>query len=242
MTSVLDKVLWLVPARSGSKSIPNKNIKMLGPLPLLAYRILTATRLSAKENIWISTDSSGYAELAEKYGAFVPFLRPSDLASDSASSMDVVLHAMDFAENNGFNDYEYIGLLEPTSPFIYSSTLNDAVHNLVNDINAEAIVAVKESLPNIFFIQDDDIYLAELAQRFKDAKSLRRQAYKKQITPSGGFYISRWEAFKKNKSFYTEKTIAFEVPVESTVEIDEPIDWVWAEFLLEHGVFTEELI
>jgi CMP-N,N'-diacetyllegionaminic acid synthase len=225
-----ERILWLIAARSGSKGIPNKNIKFLDDMPLLAYKIKTALSISSSDNIWISTDSEEYAELAQKYGASVPFIRPDELASDNASSMDVVLHAMKFAESHN-KKYDFIGLLEPTSPFVYFEDIRSAVKKLVENDMAEAIVAVKESRPNTIFIQEESEFLDDICKKMNKASSLGRHNFKKEITPSGGFYISKWNAFLENKTFYTEKTMPYLLPDESTLEIDEAIDFDWAEFL-----------
>jgi len=204
MADIFKKTLWVITARSGSISVPDKNIKPLGGKPLLAYRILSAIEISGSENVWLSTDSDKYAEIGAAYGAKVPFLRPDYLSTDSASSMDVIQHAMSFAEENGYA-FDYVGMLEPTSPFIYTQTLKDALQALSNDAEADATVAVRDVHPSTFFVQDETSYLDELAARFSAASGLRRQDHKNQITPSGGFYISKWQAFKKIKPFTRQK-------------------------------------
>jgi CMP-N,N'-diacetyllegionaminic acid synthase len=225
------KILWLIPARSGSKSIPNKNITLLDGIPLLAHRINTAIKSNYPEEIWISTDSEEYALVAKKYGAAAYFLRPKELALDDSSSVDVVLHAMKYANENLFS-FDLIGLLEPTSPFITKNHLNEAIEKLVKNSNADSIIAVKESRPNTIFIQEDTLYLKELARKINGLNKIGRQKFKKQITPSGGFYISRWNSFLKNKSFYTHKTISMLVDEISGLEIDEPIDFEFANFII----------
>lgn len=227
---MIENILWLITARSGSKGIPNKNIKNLVNMPLLAYKIKTALSLSPSANVWISTDSNEYANLAKEYGATVPFLRPAELASDNASSIDVVLHAMKFAENLG-KKFDFIGLLEPTSPFVYYDDIQKALIKLNEHDTAEAIVAVKESRPNTLFIQEESEFLDQISIKMKKANSLGRHNFNKEITPSGGFYISKWIAFLYNKTFYTEKTLPYLLPDESSLEIDELIDFDWAEFM-----------
>jgi CMP-N,N'-diacetyllegionaminic acid synthase len=233
------RILWLIPARSGSKSIPDKNIKLLQGLPLLAYRIKSVMSFTNPEDIWISTDSEKYAQIASSYGATIPFIRPEELSTDNASSMEVVLHAMKHAESTG-KIYDGIGLLEPTSPFITSFQLKDAVVKLFCDKDAKHIVATREIRPNTFFVQPDAKYLYELAQRLQTKDKLGRQEFFKEITPSAGFYISKWNAFKKDKTFYSDKTLSYLVPIENELEIDEPIDWLWAEFLIEKEIITTE--
>lgn len=226
-----NKILWLVTARSGSKSIPDKNIKMLGNYPLISYRIQSALATKIDGDVWVSTDSEKYADIAKGYGAEIPFIRPGYLSTDDASSVDVVLHAMQYA--SGLNKkYNFIGLLEPTSPFIKVSDLDKAVELLNKNENASAIVATKESRPNKIFIQKENDYLCELSDNLKLYKKLGRQVFGKEITPSGGFYISKWKDFLENKSFYSSKTLSYLVDDISGLEIDEPIDWQFAEFII----------
>lgn len=231
----MEDILWLIPARSGSKSIKDKNIKLLNSKPLIDYRIQTALSLSKKNHVWVSTDSQLYADIAIKSGATIPFFRPAFLSTDNASSMDVVLHAMDYAETNRLK-FDLICLLEPTSPFVYLEDIVKAYNILKQDLSADSIVAVKETRPNTFFIQDDNKYLDELAERLEKRIKLGRQEFKRQVTPSGGFYMSRWASFIRNKSFYTKKTLGYLVPEECSLEIDELLDWKWAEFLISEEI------
>lgn len=229
-------ILWLITARSGSKSVPDKNIKILGDFPLISYCIKSAKNAKTSGDVWVSTDSEKYAEIALEYGAEIPFLRPEYLATDDASSIDVVLHAMKHAMKLN-KKYKYIGLLEPTSPFIQSDDLDKAI-NILNDTNeATAIVATKESRPNRIFIQKEDSFLKELANNLKTLKKLGRQSFGKEITPSGGFYISTWDVFLESKSFYTETTLSYLLDDISGLEIDEPLDWEFAEFIVGKKMF-----
>lgn len=225
-------ILWIVTARSGSKGVPNKNIHTLGGIPLLALRILAAKSLGA---VLLSTDSESYAEIGRRYGAEVPFLRPAHLSTDSASSIDVVLHALEYVGKTG-RCPEYIGLLEPTSPFISYQQLGAAVAHLSSTPTADHIVAVRETKPHPSFMQDKGDFLVSLAHKLKERAHSARQEFPTQITPSGGLYISRMAAFMQTKSFYTEKTLAFMVDNLSGLEIDSPIDLLWAEFLVERRI------
>ena len=226
-----EKILWLITARSGSKSIKNKNIKLLNGIPLIVHRIKSALSISKKENVWVSTDSEEYASIAREAGATIPFIRPKNLSTDTASSIDVVLHAMAFAKKSN-KKFDYIGLLEPTSPFITSKQLVEAVSLLKENREALAVVSVKESRPHKIFIQKESIFLEELFLNLEKLERVGRQEFEKEITPSGGFYISKWNAFIEKKTFYTPKTLSFEVDEISGLEIDEPIDWEFAEFMI----------
>ena len=225
------KILWLIAARSGSKSITHKNIKLLGGHQLLSYRIKSVKKTRSKYDLWITTDSEEYASIAQKYGAEVPFIRPKELSNDVSSSIDVVIHAMKHAEKLN-KKFDYVGLLEPTSPFITPNQLDGALSLLEENKEALAVVAVKESRPNKIFIQKENMFLEELSLNLEKLKTYGRQEFEKEITPSGGFYISKWSALLEQKTFYTPKTLSFEVDEVSALEIDEPLDWEFAEFIV----------
>lgn len=232
------KVLWLIPARSGSKGIPNKNVKILGDKPLLAHRILNIPTLEKGSDIWLSTDSIEYAKIAQEYGCKAPYLRPDILSQDDSSSIDVVLHAMDFAESKGLR-FDYIGLLEPTSPFVSSLDLDQALLDIEGDKNADSIVAVRENRPNTCFVQEEAKYLSSIANNIREINQLGRQNFRRQVTPSGGFYISKWNKFKELRSFYTPNTLAYLLDDESGLEIDEPLDWLIAETIITNKMKNE---
>ena len=137
---MIDDVLWLITARSGSKSIKNKNIKLLGEYPLFYYIYNSVKKISPNDNIWGSTDSKEYMKIFNDFGLTTPFIRPKELAEDHSSSTDVVLHAMNYAEKIGFKK-KYIGLLEPTSPFVSSSDLSNALKTLKSDKLSNSVVA-----------------------------------------------------------------------------------------------------
>jgi len=235
------KILWLIAARSGSKGLPGKNIRELAGWPLLAYRIKSAAASRYNEHIWCSTDSQEYAAIANKYGAQIPFIRPAELATDIATSADVVCHALEYARSISLT-FDYIGLLEPTSPFVYPEYLDQAVALLDASTEAEAIVAVRESTPHPLFIQDDNPFLDKISENIANIQKLGRQNFKKQITPSGGFYIARTSSFEKLRSFYTAKTMGFLLPFQCELEIDSERDWLWAEFLCEKNVVKQDKI
>ncbi len=237
----IKKILWLIVARSGSKSIPDKNIKLLGGYPLISYRIKSALKTTFTKDVWVSTDSEIYAKISQEFGATIPFIRPDYLASDEASSTDVVLHSMNFALKNNL-EYDYIGLLEPTSPFINSEILDEAITHLDSNKASSAIVATRECRPNSIFVQKNNIYLDDLANNLKSIAKNGRQCFSKEITPSGGFYICKWNDFRENRTFYSENTLSFLVDDISGLEIDEPLDWDFAEFIVEKQIFDVKQI
>ena len=223
--------ICIIPARRGSKRIKNKNIRKINNIPMLGTTIQIAKKSKIFKRIIVSTDTEQIAKIAMEYGAEVPFIRPEELSTDIASSVDVVLHAMEYARKSN-KEFDYIGLLEPTSPFITSNQLDGAISLLEENKEALAVVAVKETRPHKIFIQKESMFLEELSLNLEQLKNIGRQEFEKEITPSGGFYISKWNTFLEKKSFYTSKTLSFEVDEISGIEIDEPLDWEFAEFII----------
>lgn len=226
------RVLWLIPARAGSKALPHKNILPLGGIPLLAWRIRTALTLDG--SVWLSTDSADYAAVGKHYGAQAPFLRPAHLATDEASSVEVCLHAMRFATEQG-HSFDAIGLLQPTSPFISSTSLQRGVQALVEQSQAHAAIAVREVPFASTLMQPLAPTLAMLAARLNGQQDLRRQALATEITPSGGFYIARWERFLRHPSFYLESSVPVLVKDLESIDIDTKLDMDFAEFCVQSG-------
>ena len=237
----MDNVLFLITARSGSKGVKDKNIKEIFDIPLLAIRGLSALKLTSNENIWLSTDSKKYAEIGEKYNLSVPFLRPKELANDKCSSNDVVLHAMRFAKKLG-KKFDFIALLEPTSPFVYYEDLKMAIEQLEKDTYAAAIIATKIVETSTVFVQKNTSYLSQLATNIDNLTSHRRQDVELEITPSGGFYISRWNDFLEKPTFYKQNTLSYILPDESCLEIDSEIQLEWAYFLAEKKIAQKDKI
>ena len=234
-------VLFLILARSGSKGVPGKNVYPLDGLPLIAYRILTARQSKLSHDLIVSTDSPEYAKIANEFGARTPFLRPAELATDQAKSSDACMHAIDWLEKNENLKWKYLCLLEPTGPFTKIEWIEEAIEKIAIE-NASTIVACRHASPHPVFIQDEDPYLTKFFHSISSLNNLNRQNLKKQITPSGNFYISTLENFKKTKNFYNEDTMSFLVPEPFSLEIDSLMDLEWAKFLMDKKIITKEII
>ncbi|HRZ75270.1 MAG TPA: acylneuraminate cytidylyltransferase family protein, partial [Flavobacterium sp.] len=165
------KPLVVIPARGGSKGIPGKNIKLLGGIPLIQYTLEAAKALFPKEIICVSTDDLEIKKCVEKLGFKVPFLRPSELATDSSGTYEVLLHAIEFYENNGYYPDTLI-LLQPTSPFRNSKHIEQAINLYTSEI--DMVVSVKETKANPYynlFEEDSGGFL----KKSKEATFNRRQ-------------------------------------------------------------------
>ena len=224
------RVLGLIPARSGSKGLIHKNITMVAGKPLIQWTIDSAQKSNIITDVVVSTDCQEYAELSINLGAKVPFLRPTVLASDTASSIDVVLHALDSLE--GLNQfYDYIYLLEPTSPLRTVEDI-DLSFDVLLKSNAESLISIAEckSAHPEFLYSNQETYLKAYGTR--KISHTRRQDLPKLYYPDGSLYCSSVKLIRANKSFYPPKTIGYIVKPYQSVEIDEPHDIITTEALL----------
>lgn len=226
------RVLWLIPARAGSKGLPHKNIKLLGEMPLLAWRIVSGLALDGE--VWVSTDSEDYAAIARSYGATVPFLRPAPLATDGASSVNVCLHAMQHARALG-RTFDALGLLQPTSPFVSQASLLRGIAALEAQPAMHSAIAVKLAQPSSAAMQAMAPTLAVLADKLAAHADTRRQALPQEITPCGGFYLARWEAFLQNPNFFTSFSLPVLLEGLEILDIDTELDLAFANFCLQSG-------
>ena len=228
------KILFVIPARGGSKGLPGKNIRPIAGKPLIAWSVEAAKKaaqLIGHCDVIVSTDSSEIAEVAKHYGADAPFLRPEHLAIDTAASIDVMLHALDFMEQQG-KSYKYVAMIEPTSPQRSAEDLVAAYEKLENNEAAESIVGVShtESCHPLFLTKLEQDFLVPYEN--KEYKVYRRQDIDEVYFFEGSMYISKVESLKKRKSFYHEKTLGFDMPKWKSFEIDDITDFIVIEQLL----------
>ncbi len=148
-------------------------------------------------------------------------MRPGYLATDTADSMDVVFHAMQWVKKHDSQKYDYVCLLEPSSPFASYKDLDHAFE-LLKASNADTLLGVKEVEVNKLFIHslDSDNKLSHFYHAVKGRKDVRRQSLKKEYTLNGCMYIAKWDYFEKNKLFHSENSIPYIMPEEASIEID----------------------
>lgn len=227
------KVLGLIPARGGSKGLPKKNILALGGKPLIAWTIGQALASKYLDAVVVSTDSKEIARIATKYGALTPFIRPEKLATDSASSMEVVYHALDFLAGQG-QKYDYVALLEPTSPLRKSNDLDNAIKTLIDAKNkADSLISLGQ------IALEHPIYAKKITKNkyirpyFEtEAKYSRRQDLPIAYFPYGVIYLSKVSSLRNTNTFYQKRTIAYFIERWQNFEIDDEIDLMLVEKIL----------
>lgn len=228
------RVLALVPARSGSKGLPHKNIRPLHGKPLLAWPIAAARASAHVDRVVVSTDSPHYADLARQAGADVPFLRPAALASDSAPSIDFMLHAVDTLEAAG-DIYEYVLLLEPTSPLTEAGDVDAALQALDRrrDI-ADAMVGVTPMVSThpAFAVRLDDAGLMHPFAAPSFGQLPRRQDTEPLYSLDGSLYISSVAALRRERGFCHARTLPYVTPRWKSFEVDDLVDFICIEAIL----------
>lgn len=221
------KTLVVIPARGGSKGIPKKNIKKLNEKPLINYTIEAARDLFDDSCIYVSTDSEKIRKIVEATGLMVPFLRPSKLATDTANSQDVILHALEyFEQQNGSPDI--VILLQPTSPFRKAKHIKEAM-TLYNP-NLDMVVSVKETESNPYYVlfeEDKNGFL----RKSKEGNFTRRQDCPKVWEFNGAIYIINTKSLKEKKMNEFSNVIKYEMDDKSSHDIDTMLDWDIAEII-----------
>lgn len=225
--------LAIIPARSGSKGLPNKNIKMLCNKPLMAWSIEAGLGSKYIDEVVVSTDSEEYAKIAKQYGASVPFLRPESLSLDTSTTFESIKHTIDFYKNERKQEFDYIVLLEPTSPLREVSDIDRAIELLFKHPNAQSIVGVckTESQNPAFLIKLNTSKLIE-SYTHRGFSPLRRQEIEEIFFFEGTIYISQTQALLEHQNFYHNQTLGYEVPKWKSLEVDDEDDFAMIEAMM----------
>lgn len=223
----MKKILAIIPARSGSKGLPDKNILPLCGKPLLIYSIEAAKTSGRISKIVVSTDSEQYAKLAMEGGAEVPFLRPDNLALDSSSIADVIHHSLEYFKNKG-ETFDQILLLQPTSPVRRAKHIQEAIDKYDREavLGDETMVSVvKAPLKSKWLMDKKNNYINFCFDI--NLSNPQRQQLSELFLPNGALYLASTKYF--DKSFYTDKTLYYEMDEVDSVDIDTIEDFKVAE-------------
>ena len=225
------KYLAIIPARSGSKGLKDKNIKLLNGKPLIAYTIEAALTTKIFEEVMVSTDSSYYAELSRQYGASVPFLRKEELAKDNTSSWDVVKQVLEDYKKMGIV-FDKCVLLQPTSPLRTKDDITNAI-TLYQEKNAETVVSVCETehpAQWCFTLEDGNSMINFSKSPYRN---MRRQEIPKTYHEKGSIYIvDAKKIMEKDYDIYQNKCFAYIMSRKASMDIDNQEDFDRAEYYL----------
>lgn len=223
-------IMAIIPARGGSRGIPKKNIKILGEKPLIAYTIEAAKKSKYIDKVIVSTDSDEIAYISKKYGAEIPFIRPAELSKDETPGIDPILHAVDYMITHEKYIPDYVVCLQCTSPFRNHTHIDVALESVINS-SEDSLVSVCESdtLSWMKKIVDNRLVNYESNEKIY----ARRQDAPKAYKLNGAIYAIKKDVLLENKSLVlNNRTIPFIMDNISSLDIDEPIDFEFAEFLI----------
>ena len=227
--------LAIVPARGGSKGLPGKNIKQLCGKPLVAWSIEAGLNSKYIDEVMVSTDDKKIAEISKKYGANVPFLRPSELASDTATTFDAVKHTIDYYKNELKKEFDYIVLLEPTSPLRENNDIDIMIEKIVdNQEEFDSISSIGEvhEHPSIMKQIVNKNYIVPFCKELKI--TTRRQDNEKAYFPYGVAYIAKIKNLLEEETFYTKRNTFYEIKRYQCYEIDDLYDFLAIENIMKY--------
>lgn len=227
-------VIAIVPARAGSKGLPNKNRRNLCGKPLLQWSLESAMGTASIDRVVLSTDSEGMAGIGRACGLDVPFLRPPELANDTATSISVVEHALNYFQNERGETYDYTMLLEPTSPLRESDDLAKMLTILDarwEDFDAIVSVGRAPCHPSIMKRSEGD-----KLTRYDESLEMttRRQDDDRLYFPYGVAYIAKTAALLAERTFYVKRSTWYEIQRYQEYEIDDLYDFVCVEAVMKH--------
>jgi CMP-N,N'-diacetyllegionaminic acid synthase len=223
------KTLFLIPARLGSKGLPGKNTKLLGDKALISYSIEFAlNNKTENDTICISTNDENIFPIAKTFGLEVPFIRPAELCTDTASSYDVILHAIHFYEQQNYF-FDRVLLLQPTSPFRTDADFSNLMS--INFDGLDMVVSVKECKENPYFNLFEETKDAFLTPS-KVGNFSRRQDCPLVYAFNGSMYLINVQSIKKEPIYNFKNIKKIVMPESRSVDIDTPLDWQIATFYL----------
>jgi len=222
------RTLVIIPARGGSKGIPRKNIKSFDGKPLIYYTIDCARAICQDEDICVSTDDDEIIQVVEDYGLKVPFKRPEVLATDTAGTYEVLLHALDFYEKNGVH-YDVVVLLQNTSPFRVPQQVKEALSLYREDV--DMVVSVKECAANPYYCVFEENQEGFLHICKGEGNIFRRQDAPKVYEYNGAIYVMNAKVLKTTHMHKMQKRIKYVMDDLSSFDLDTMWDWKMAEMI-----------
>ena len=224
-------MIAIIPARGGSKGLPGKNIKPLNGKPLIAYTIEEALKTKNITRVIVSTDDSEIAEVAKKYGAEIPFMRPKSLADDTAKSIDVYNYTIKRLEEEENSEINEVIILQPTSPLRTSQHIDEAIE-LYFTKKADSVVSYCQEEHPVFwhkYINEE----GKFEDIFEEDYLKNRQELKPTYYPNGAIYILRKELLLSG-NYYTNNSYVYIMDTDYSVDIDTHEDFQYCEFLLKN--------
>ena len=229
------KILGIITARGGSKRVPRKNIKNFLGKPLLAWTIETGKGAGVFDRFVLSTEDKEIANIGREHGIEVPFERPSEFASDTASSYEVIKHAVEYLKNNENYNPDWIILLEPSSPGRQVFHVQEVANIIKGEHGFDSLVGISEISPHYSYLKQFEIDSVGIMERVIDHAPMKKITHRNQNVAKSYFINSTIYAFKttnlfdQNKSLWGESTYGYIMDNKYAIDIDTLEDWMIAE-------------
>lgn len=231
----MSDVIAIIPARSGSKSIIDKNIALLSGHPLIAYSIAAAKLSNCIDRVMVSTDSEEYSKIALQYGAEIPFLRPKEFSTDESTDRDFLIHAMEWLKSNENSVPEYWVHLRPTTPLRNPLIIDDAINCIIGNSNSTSLRSGHKTpeSPLKWFVKDKYGYFKGIIDSDveKEVYNLPKEAFDDVYIPDGYVDIIKASHVMNNKTIHGDNMIGFESPV--CTEVDSIQEFEYIQYQLE---------
>ena len=228
-------MIAIIPARGGSKGVPKKNIRPLAGKPLIIWTIEAAKKSTHIDRIILSTDDEEIVSVCQGTGIEIPFMRPKDLAQDDSSAIDNYIYTMDcIIKEHRYDSDEFIVLL-PTTPLRNSGDIDAAVDIFVEK-HADSVISCTQMSHPIDWVCNIDNEGRVLRNKMLEVgKTMNRQDLESVYIPNGGVFVLSYSLLRVNYSYYSDRTYAYIMPAERSVDIDTEFDFQFAEFLMNRG-------
>lgn len=226
------KIMAIIPARSGSKGLPGKNIKLLGNKPLIGWSTERARASKYIDEVIVSTDDEEIARIAREFGGSVPSLRPVALAQDDTPMIDVVAHVLSETEKSKGYLPDFVVLLQPTSPLRTLADVDAAIEMLITNKTANAVVSVTVASESPYWMKT--LTSEGFVEEFLRNKKIynQRQDVPTVYRLNGAIYVCKTRILLKSRSFCPGNTLGYIMPEERSVDIDSIIDFKLAELMI----------
>lgn len=228
------KIICIIPAREGSVGLKNKNIKKINGKPLIYWPINAAKKSKFIDKIVVTTDSKKIKKLAKNYKVDCPFLRPKKISGNNSRISEAIIHTLKFYEEKKFQSFDYIILLEPTSPLTNEIDIDKSLNIIIKNNKINSLVSITENLtshPQFNF----KLGRGKILKKFLKLKSdINRQELSELFYLSGNLYISKISSFLKTKSFIQKKTFGYVVDKWKASEIDDLVDFIKTESIMKY--------
>ena len=225
-------MLAIIPARKGSKGLPNKNIKNFCGKPLIAWTIETLLKSKKITNIFVSTDDSKVIKICEEYKIKIPFMRPASLAKDDSLAIDVYIHAVKKLNNLYKKKINNFLVALPTAPLRKVSDIDNAI-KFFKSSKADSLISCKKIKFPVEWIlcKKQNNRIERIFSDIEEKNNYNRQSYSSKYIPNGSIYIFKYLNLIKYNSYYSKNTFAYIMPEMRSVDIDTLDDFKYAEYL-----------